>query len=329
MTDAKITALVATTAPVTSDLLAIVTNVSTTPTTKKVELTYIKDFILTNYQISPTITSSNLTVALKNQDGSNPSTSEPVTLKIHNTVRSVTGALSVTVNAGTDTFNSGDPMLAAKTVDYFVYLAYDSADAVTAIGFSRIPYVRDVTGFSGTATAETYCAWSSAPGSGDYCELIGRFSAVMSASPGYTWSDVTDIVHRPIFTTKWLTWTPYSGTAASHGFSAVPASGLYAYRIEGETMTIVHRDAANGTSNATSFAVNAPMNAATITDLLVSAIGARVDNGTTGAGAASIPSGSNVVTFYPNDHPAGSTSWTNSGGKRMITVTLSYPLTNK
>jgi hypothetical protein len=62
---------------------------------------------LINGKIVTSVSSNNLTVAIKTLAGSDPSSSDPVYARIGNTVRSITAALSVTKNAGTNWFNSG------------------------------------------------------------------------------------------------------------------------------------------------------------------------------------------------------------------------------
>src|ERR1041385_3317337 len=92
-----------------------------------------------NYSISLTVSSNNITVALKDAAGSTPSSGSPVKVRIGNSLRTVTAALSVTKNAGTNWFNSGSAELATNEQDYFVYLGYNATDGVV-IGFSRIPF---------------------------------------------------------------------------------------------------------------------------------------------------------------------------------------------
>ena len=77
---------------------------------------------LYKYQIVPSISSWNLTVALKNYLWQDPSPQYPVKIQIWNEIRIITSALSVTRNAWTNLFNAGSSELATKEIDYFVYL---------------------------------------------------------------------------------------------------------------------------------------------------------------------------------------------------------------
>lgn len=179
---------------------------------------------LVNGKIVPSVASNNLTVAIKGMDGNDPSATNPVYCRIGDTIRSITSALSVTKNAGTNWFNCGATVLAAKEVDYFVYLGYNATDGVV-VGFSRI-VGQEYDSFSATSTNEKYCAISTITNAaaGDDYELIGRFAATLSAGAGYTWSVPTftnkNLIQRPILSTRVLeavvvpVWT---GTTAPSG----------------------------------------------------------------------------------------------------------------
>jgi hypothetical protein len=52
-----------------------------------------------NGKISVTVAADNLTVAIKTLAGTDPSLSTPVYIRIGDTIRTITSALSVTVNA--------------------------------------------------------------------------------------------------------------------------------------------------------------------------------------------------------------------------------------
>ncbi len=168
---------------------------------------------LINGKIVPSVTSNNLTVALKTLSGADPSPADPIYVRIGDTVRTITAALSVTRNAGTNWFNAGSTELAAKEVDYFVYLGYNATDGVV-IGFSRIPYARQYSDFSTTTTNDLYCAISTITNatSTDYYEVIGRFAATLSGGAGYTWTVPTftaaNLVQQPIYTTRKLSYFP-------------------------------------------------------------------------------------------------------------------------
>lgn len=193
-----------------------------TPTTFKTQ-SFLTSFIapqgfLINGQIVPSVSSNNLTVAIKNLAGNDASPADPIIVRIGNIVRQITSALSITKNAGTNWFNSGGTPLATKEVDYFVYLGYNATDGVV-IGFSSYPGAYEYSDFSTTNTNQKYCAISTITNAaaGDDYEVIGRFAATLSAGAGYTWTLPTftniNLINTPIRETRLLSWNGvYAGT---------------------------------------------------------------------------------------------------------------------
>lgn len=180
-----------------------------------------------NGKISRTVASNNLTVAIVDYDGNNFSSLNPLVYKIGDTPRTITGALSVTVNAGaasgTGTFNAGNTKFAAKEIDYFVYLGWRASDSSVFILVSRIPYATTYADFSSTASNEKYGAYSgTAPASTDAVVNIGRFNATNSGTGSYNWSvpATSIVINHPIFETRPLAYTPAwtsSGTQPAIG----------------------------------------------------------------------------------------------------------------
>lgn len=191
------------------------------------ELWKLPEGSLWNGKIVPSVASNNLTVALKGKDGNDPSATNPVYVMIGGTLRTITAALSKTLNAGANTFNSGSAELATKEIDYFVYLGYNATDGVV-IGFSRIPFANLYSDFSATATNEKFCSISTITNAaaGDNYVNIGRFAATLSAGAGYTWSVPTftasNLIQRPIYETRWMDWIPTltNGAADLSGYTS-------------------------------------------------------------------------------------------------------------
>jgi hypothetical protein len=206
---------------------------------------------LINGKIVPSVASNNLTVAIKGLDGNNPSATSPVYIRIGDTIRSITGALSVTKNAGTNWCNSGSTELATIEVDYFVYIGYNATDGVV-IGFSRIPSASIYSDFSATSTNEKYAGISTITNAaaGDNYIVIGRFAATLSAGAGYTWTVPTfttkNLIQRPIYESRWATYLPtYS---ADSGTWTSVSGGIIRYRIAGNTVNV--RVSVLGTTSA-------------------------------------------------------------------------------
>lgn len=165
--------------------------------------------VASGYIITPSVASNDLTVALKTLAGSDASATNPIGVRIGNTFRSVTAALSVTALDGTNWFNSG-VITAALEVDYFVYLIQETGgSAGTKIGFARIPYARVMGDFVNTTTSEKYIKgdWTNFNAT-DEVTLIGRFAAILSATGTHNWSlpATASTINRPIYDTRWLNW---------------------------------------------------------------------------------------------------------------------------
>lgn len=166
--------------------------------------------VMVNGQImadDPPFHSNNLTVYIKTLAGNDPSPSDPVLVRIGNTIHTISSALSVTKNAGTAWMNLSSTCLASMLTGLFVYLGYNATDGVI-LGFSRIPWAKSYGDFSTTNTNEGYGAFSNishAAGTDPY-ELVGRFTSRMTS--GNNWIGVSDIINRPIYETEWSGYDP-------------------------------------------------------------------------------------------------------------------------
>ena len=221
---------------------------------------------LLNGKIVPSVAGNNLTVAIKTLAGTDATAGNPIYIRIGDTVRTITAALSVTKNAATNWCNAGSAELATKEIDYFVYLGYNATDGVT-IGFSRIPGASQYSDFSVTTTNEKYCAISTitTAASTDYYENVGRFAATLSAGAGYTWSVPTftaiNLIQRPIFETRLLTWKPLWDTTyidnGTGGQQPNNVTGLYKIR-NGLCYFEAGSDGTKNGTNATLATTNVP-----------------------------------------------------------------------
>lgn len=280
---------------------------------------------LINGKIVPSVSSNNLTVAIKGLDGNDPSSANPVYCRIGDTVQVITSALSVTKNAGTNWFDSGGAEIATNEVDYFVYLGYNSTDGVT-LGYSRLPFVHQYNEFSATSTNDRYCAISDVSNAAatDYYEVAGRFAATLSAGAGYTWTVPTftaiNLIQRPIYHTRKLVFT-----AVVTGFSSDPTSAFY-YQIVNDKLHLNLRQSVVGTSNSGNFTIQSPLTAYEDSDYYYDGQCAVVDDGTRAApvGLLEVQGASATINVHVNW--ATTTAWTASGNKRipvgMITIDL-------
>lgn len=263
-----------------------------------------------NGKIVPSVSSNNLTLALKTLAGTDPSATDPVYATIGGVVRTITSALSVTKNAATNWCNAGSAELATKEIDYFAYLGYNATDGVT-IGFSRIPYANQYSDFSTTTTSEKYCAISTIANaaSTDYYNVVGRFAATLSAGAGYTWSVPTftaiNLIQKPIFESRWLTWTP-----ALTGWSGSPTV-VSQYQVSNGKVQI--NFSVSGISNGTVATMTFPFINGDASNLIT--IPYRVaDNSSviTTPGSIQIDNGQYTANARKD---MGTGAWTNAGNK--------------
>lgn len=203
---------------------------------------WISEGQMLNGKLSVSVATNDLTVSLVTIAGTNASASNPIYVRINNTVRKITAALSVTKNDGTNWCNSGGAELATKEIDYFVYLGYNATDGVV-IGFSRIPYAKNYNDFSATSTNEKYAAISTITNAaaGDDYVNIGRFAATLSAGAGYTWTVPTfttkNLIHHPIYNTRSLSFAPAITFTAGTAPTTVSSSS-YFYTLNGNLCTV-------------------------------------------------------------------------------------------
>lgn len=269
---------------------------------------------VTPYQLVVSVASGNITLALKNENGDDPTPSAPVRQVIGGVLRTVSSALSVTVNAGVSTFNSGSSMLATKLINYFVYLGYNSTDGVT-LGFSRIPYALSYGDFSTTATNGLYAKISTITNavSTDKYIVIGRFSATLSAGAAYTWSipGTGDVINHPIFDTDVLSYSPASSLVGL-GWAATPTVAGAFYQISRTKMQVDIQNA-TGTSNDTIMKIPLPLSNGTSIEIH-GILTYGVDNGSALTAAARFYAATNAAEItVQKDMAAG--AWTNTGTK--------------
>lgn len=190
-----------------------------------------------NGKIVTSVASGNLTVAIKTLAGTDPSAANPVHVRIGDTVRTISSALSMTnMTAGTNWFNAGSKVLATKEIDYFVYLFWSTTSSTVSLSMSRIPYATQASDFSSSTTNEKYGGGGLVPTGTDQCEVVGRINAILSAGAGYTWSipATSIIINRPIFESRRLSFLPYLNTGIGETYTI--QNGIY--QIKGNTFTI-------------------------------------------------------------------------------------------
>ncbi len=273
-----------------------------------------------NYLISRTVAANNLTVALTDKNGNDASASNPITFRIHDALRTLTSALSLIVNAGSNYCLLGSSELAGKDTDAFVYIGWRVSDNSLFLIVSRIPWARTYGDFSTTLANEKYAIYSgAAPASTDRVECIGRVNVALSAAAAYQWSvPATDIViHKPVYESRLLTWAP-----TITGYSSPPPLPEYFYQISGANGSgCAHffiREGSNGTANAATRSYTLPFYAPGGTQI---ALPSPVDNNTSLA-PGRISVSANTLVASKGDW----TGWTASGASRIGDVNGRYKI---
>lgn len=305
-----------------------ITGTSTTlpinPANLRAVLETAPDGTMFNLKLNVSVQSNDLVVQLLSASGGTPSATDPGFVKINGTVRTVNALTSMTLADATNWYGSG-VVLAGLEADYFAYAVWDSNSSVVAVSAARVPFFRLVSNASSTTTNDRYLGnYADFTSTDDVC-VIGRFAATLSAAAGHVWTVPTftnlNLAQHPIFFTRRLVFL-----AAPTGYSAVPTTTAYEYYIQGQLCYTFIREAASGTSNATTLTWSAPVAAATLTNMVYQGIGNAFDNSAalTTPVRMDLPSASSTVTCYTTMSAAS--AWTGSGAKRIAQGTLIYGL---
>lgn len=276
-----------------------------------------------NGKIVPSVASNNLTVALKGMDGNNPSATNPVYVRIGDTIRACTSALSVTLNAGTNWMQLGSAELATKEVDLFVYLGWNATGGNFLFGPGRIPYAKTVadmaTVVNGTEEKGIQLTGTASGSSTDQICVVGRFAATLSAGAGYTWSVPTftasNLIQRPIYETRRLSWLP-----TYTGFSGSVTTALASYKLKDDEISF--EIYAYGTSDNAVLNMTLPFIPTHSADYLCKSC-MVVDNGTWGDGVIGFTGSSSTAKVGKTASTMASNQFggfTTSGNKTVATT---------
>lgn len=167
----------------------------------------------TNYKLSVTVATNDLTVALKTLAGTDPSTTSPIRFNINGTIRKVTAATSLTIVDGTNWMDLGGVRFGTIQQDLFVKAVWDSNSSIVALSVARQPWGNLVSDYSSTTTNEKHLYNYANFTSTDDLINIGRFACTLSLTgTGHLWTVPTftsdTLVHAPINETRLLTYDP-------------------------------------------------------------------------------------------------------------------------
>lgn len=274
------------------------------------------------YTFDVSLSSTDLVVALKTLDGSDPSASVPVKIVVDDTDLEISSALSVTIPASAgDVFDFAAGGIQDHDCQLFVYIINNNG--TPQLGLSPDPTLQtvasvyyDAGGQTGTPT-QSNIVMSGTRNATNACVVAGRINAQQDSSNDWVSPDTSKVVNRQVFDTDWLTTTPtYSG------FSTDPAGDLL-YKIQRDMMTVKTEATGTGTSNAADFDIHLPFTTRNISSgiqpILVFDSGAYLDPN----GWGFVASNSRVLAIYKATF--GTDNFTASGGKKAF-GTFSLPV---
>lgn len=187
-----------------------------------------------NHQISTSIASNNLTVALKEMSGSDPSTTSPVLFRSGNTKLKVTSALSITITAAMgDLFGWDAGKIQANDAQLFVYLINNNG--TPQLGVSPCPMLTNVAtnyydlgaGAQTGSAGYTNIVMSGTRHANNSARVIGRINVHQLDNNNWQAPTTALVVNEPIWHTDRMNWTPQH-TRAGGAYSNQPTLH-YAY----------------------------------------------------------------------------------------------------
>ena len=248
---------------VTDAQLTVIGNTSWTNTGDNATNTTSNAYALTTpafwqYSISRTVSTWNMTVAVKNYLGNDPSPTVPIYVMIGGVMRTITSALSFTNSAWFNWWYTWSTELATKEVDWFCYFVWRTGESTVKLTASRIPYATIYWDFN-TADATTEkgnLGNFGSPISTDPVVNIGRFNAILSAGAWYTWSipATSVVINSPTIFTRTIQWWSQTWWTANNL--------LFYYTVNWDRVDFSFD--ASGTSNSTSSYITLPFSAKTI-----------------------------------------------------------------
>jgi hypothetical protein len=272
-----------------------------------------------NGKITSAVASNNLTVAIKTLAGNDASASDPIYVNIDGTIRTISAALSITLNAGTNWFNSSYHATSTFEHDYFVYLIWNTNTSAVSIGLARFGSDGLYSEFSSTSTNQLYMATTgSAPASTNVCRVVGRIQAVLGLTATFYWSiSTTTIIQHPIYNSTKMT----GKVRIDSGFSSLSQDTVY-YSLVGRTC-FVHQMACEGTSNSSAFYIYFLAFVASNQPFFVPV--RSVDNAGNDAGALCVQSSGSIYVAR-NFVSLSYTGWSTTLTKRFEKVSYSFSI---
>ena len=312
-----------------NDLSTVSANDDTIPSAKAVKdyvdilelKTRLRNGGLLNGFIRVTVASNNLTVAISTSSSSqvDPTAANPVYVWIGDTLRSITGALSITANGGTNWLNMGGAELAIKEVDLFPFMQWNSTTSAVNILISRLPYPRLMGDFTNSGIVDKGVFGIVNYNATDDVVNVGRFAATLSAGAGYTWTvptfDNANLIQEPVYETRSLSWQPtYSGSGSMTYTSVTTTEAFYRVLPNGLYRIQLFTQGTTGGTGATALQATLPFEGGAGARQRFTMI--SQDDTTSGVAACSISGNVLGVSNYPNG--AGTSNNFTLGTNRRI-----------
>ena len=276
--------------------------------------------------VTVTATGSRMTVALKNFDGSNPSSSKPLYVNMNGKSLKITAPITLARNSGTNWIGCANT---GGSSDLFLYIVQTS---VLRLGLGRFGNRVTTAEFVDSQTAFGGLAWDGGSTIFDYnCACVGRITGGVGGA-GLKWSAVseTDIVNRPV---------DFSGFGSSginylfNGYSSPPAVAS-AYMINGNFVDMWCNTVFDGESdsNVNEVVIPIQMNVGNPGYEITSSLGAiRAGEAVATSGlntfvcpyTVSIEAGLTVMKFF---YPVGTNDWSLTGWPSSSAKSVSFRL---
>jgi hypothetical protein len=180
---------------------------SSTDRTQVMQTIGLTGFGMRNGKIVPSVAANVLTVAIKTLAGNDPSTLNPVYVRIGDNIRKITAALNAVTTAMTDHWSR-----TSYTYSLFVYLGWDSVNSRVEILLCPQPtyLVYPAVNPAAPNPRRLISYYGSHVGTaittGHILQVIGRIDdVVQSAANNYTGVTATNVINYPIYKTNYLT----------------------------------------------------------------------------------------------------------------------------
>lgn len=174
---------------------------SATDETQAMQTVGMMGFGMRNGKIVPSVAGNALTVAIKTLQGNDPSTLNPVYVRIGDNLRKITSALYITLTGGTDDWDR-----TSYTYSLFVYLGWDAVNSRVEILLCPQPtYLTYPAANPGAPDPRRLrSAYGSSTGTaitnGHILQVCGRVDdIVQSGADNYTGVTATNVISYPVY----------------------------------------------------------------------------------------------------------------------------------